>query len=377
MVRSDGIVGGGVPSIDVIIPVHSPLRPLRRAVDSVLNEALTGTKVIVVCHNVSREEIIAASGVRPSPQVEFHELHDGTRSPAGPRNHGISVSSAQYLAFLDSDDVLDAGALGLWAGECVRHDFPDVLIGQVHAQGGRRFSVPSPRVGRYMRLSARRDLLNDRTAPQGVLVSRQLLLSPGAPLYEIGAPIGEDLAIGLFIWNQPRRIAYSRFLPGYQLRADADDRVTSLSYPLEIRLHPIRSLLRLEWFRSLDPRARGAIARKLIRIELLGIVRDLALDEELGPEQLTELREFVHSLEQLAPSALRDLPLWETTIIRCVREEDGQRLARMLAPSSYLARVVRALLPGHVRGLAAPEQTYVRAMRTLLGRSLLRRPANR
>ncbi len=373
MTRStDRIVSEGVPDIDVIIPVHSPLRPLRRAVSSVLGEAMAGVKVIVVCHNISREAIIEASGVRPSPDVEFHELHDERRSPAGPRNHGIAVSRARYIAFLDSDDVLDTGALRRWAGECARHGFPDVLIGQVHSQGGRRFSAPCPRVGRRTRLSARRDLLNDRTAPQGILVRRELLLDPDAPWFETGAPIGEDLAIGLFIWNRARSIAYSRFRAGYQLRADADDRVTSLPYPLETRLHPIRSLLEQEWFHELDPEARGAVARKLIRIEFVGLVRDLARDGNLGPDQLAELRTLLQAIEHLDPSALRALPFWETRVIGCVRDGDEERLVRMLAASSSLTRIVGALLPGDVRELAAPEQTYVRAARSILGRALLR-----
>lgn len=360
--------------IDVIIPVHSVSRPLRRAVDSVLSGGLPGVKALVICHNLSREEIIEASGLTPSADLEFHEFRDSIRSPAGPRNHGISVSRASYVAFLDSDDLFDADALRLWADEAGAHGHPDLLVGQVHSEQARFFSTPCPRVGRRTGLRPHRDLLNDRTAPQGVLVRRQLLRPPASPRFDSQVPIGEDLVIGLYLWNAARSVVYSRFRAGYQLKADAGDRLTSVAYPVGTKLYPVRNLLEQDWPYALDARSRGALAKKLIRFELVGLSLEFAREDRLGRDELAEISVVLRMIEDFYPAVALSLPLWESRFVKYVRDEDHDGLLGMLNSRSKWARAAQSLLPGHLSGVGAPEQGYIRAFRTVIGGKLLRGP---
>ena len=359
--------------IDVIIPVHSMERPLRRAVESATKGAPEHLRVIVVCHNLPKQAMIDASGVLPSDTVEFHEFHDGRKSPAGPRNFGFSVSRGEYVAFLDSDDFFDEGALREWAEECARRGRPEVLVGQVHSQSRRYLITPCPRVGRFTRLSAQRDLLSDRTAPQGVLIRRAALEPLGADLFQVGAPLGEDLSVGLFIWNCIGDVAYSRSRAGYRLSDEGGDRITSAFHPLDTRLQPVGEVLEREWLAGLSPENRGAVARKLIRFDLINAIRGAARADALHRTHIAGLQALVLAVEQLRPGALRLLPLWETRVLRYIKNGDYDQLRNALQPSSHPKRVIERLFPGHVLGVFSPEQNYIRAFRTVLVRITLRR----
>ena len=189
-------------AVDVVIPVHTDKRPIRRAVASVLTSQ--HASALVVCHNVSADSIYEKLEGLDLSRLRLIEHRDELRSPAGPLNAGVRATRSKYLTFLGSDDELDKGILDAWAMEL---NGQDVHIGQLFADGGRRVLSPAPRVGRYDRLHPVKDLLNYRTSPVATLVNRELITSESSPWFTEGVRTGEDIALGVFLWKTARRIS--------------------------------------------------------------------------------------------------------------------------------------------------------------------------
>jgi glycosyltransferase involved in cell wall biosynthesis len=89
-----------MPYFSVIIPVHNRYRPVKEAIDSVLAQTFTDYELIVVDDGSTDDT--------PRVQQEYAEriryLRQENRGVSAARNAGVAASSAQWLAFLDSDD---------------------------------------------------------------------------------------------------------------------------------------------------------------------------------------------------------------------------------------------------------------------------------
>lgn len=104
--------------VGVIMPTFRRRQPLLKAVRSVLNQ----THREVECHVVddaSGDDSLAVLDVIQDSRLRIHAL-DKNGGPAGARNFGVQQSSAEVIAFLDSDDY--------W--------FPNKLEAMLKAMGG-------------------------------------------------------------------------------------------------------------------------------------------------------------------------------------------------------------------------------------------------
>lgn len=306
-------------SVEVVIPVHSTERPIARAVRSALASPADRVRVLVVCHNLPSTDIAAELGDVDDPRLRLIEHTDGVPSPAGPLNAGVRASEADYLAFLGSDDELEPGALAGWLEELDRAPGPlDVLIGRLSSDSAGRIPAPLPRPFRSRGLDPVRDRLNFRTAPVGALVRRRLVLDPESPGFIEGLSIGEDIELGIFLWNRASCIAHSRCAAGYRIHEDGDDRVTGALRPLASALEPLRRLAAAGWFRALPMRRRSAAAAKLIRHQVLAQVRSRHRTDGFGRDDAAAARECAHALLDAAPGALGLLSREEAGLARAV-----------------------------------------------------------
>ena len=336
-------------TVEVVIPVHSTARPIARAVRSSLAAPSDRIRVTVVCHNLPSADIAAGLEGIDDPRLRLIEHVDGIPSPAGPLNAGVRASEADYLAFLGSDDELEPGALAEWLGEIDRsRSAPDVLIGRLGSDSAGRILAPLPRPFRYRGLDPVRDRLNFRTAPVGALVRRRLLLDPDSPGFIEGLGIGEDIELGIFLWNRADGIAHSRGAAGYLIHEDGDDRVTGEARPLSAALEPLDRLAAAGWFRALPPRRRAAAAAKLVRHQVLAQIRSRHRAGGLGDADAAAARRTVEALRDAAPGALGLLS----------REEAG--LARALldsGPAGVGAHLSRA--HGRLAGLLSDSPRHL------------------
>lgn len=263
-------------SIEVAIPVHDPARPLARALDSVLGQqpelAKLGVelRVTVVCHNISVEEIKASVSPKQAADdaVTWLPCHDGSKSPAGPRNAALAASSATFLSFLDSDDYLERGSLGAWWLAAREHQAAAV-IAPLRTPEGTILHTPRIRPGRPAVLDPVRDGLAYRSLPFGLL-RRAALLECGFG-YAEGIPIGEDLETTVKLWFRGGSIVYPYGAPAYcQTDDSGPERVTSTLRPLAEEFQWLDAMVQAPWLRQAPLRERRTIALKLMRIHGIG-----------------------------------------------------------------------------------------------------------
>jgi len=90
------------PSVSVVIPTHNRPGPLRRAVQSVIDQGYDGRLEIIVVFDASE---IEAPEVTPDPRVTLRTINNSrSRGLAGARNSGIMAAHHAFVAFLDDDD---------------------------------------------------------------------------------------------------------------------------------------------------------------------------------------------------------------------------------------------------------------------------------
>jgi len=348
-----------LPSIDVVIPVHTAERPIARAVRSVLSAHNPKVRALVVCHNIDAVRIAKNLHGLHDPRLELIEYRDQIPSPAGPLNAGVRAASSDYVTFLGSDDEFGSGSLDAWSIELHGQQ---LHIGQLLADGEGRVFAPAPRIGRFEQLNAAKDLLNYRTAPVGALISRELISRPESPGFTEGFRTGEDITLGAYLWNRAESITYSRFHDGYRIREDGSDRVSTELPALAVLTAPIDTLLAQLWITQLDVRATTALGVKLIRNHLLESCRALAQSGKLSAADLAQANRVLNVLLQFAPRALGYMPRQDAIPARLLmRGKLADFAQRMAAPGqgSLWNRVV----PGNPLRVCSAESIIRRVIR--------------
>ncbi len=298
------------PRVDVIIPVHTPQRPIARAVASVLRDTRAAVRVNVVCHNTSTSSIEDALGQWAfDRRVRLLEHQDEVRSPAGPLNAGYKASTAEFTALLDSDDEYEPGAIDAWLRVQSRDD-SDVVIQPLRLANGRPTRTPPLRPGRTRSLDGVKDRLAYRSRQHG-LVRRarfpDLRMTPGLRT-------GEDIEQGMRIWYSDARISYARRAPAYVIHVDAQDRASASSKPAAEALRFLEVVLNPDLAGTLDAPQREAFAIKILRTTIMDVL-GAALRAGARREDLDALSEAVRRVVNFSPSARGALGLHEAAVI--------------------------------------------------------------
>ena len=91
------------PKVSVVIPTYNRADKLRRTLDSLMRQTINDFEV-VICDDGSTDE--TADVVNEySPLLDItYDFSDNYGGPARPRNRGVKLARAPYIAFLDSDD---------------------------------------------------------------------------------------------------------------------------------------------------------------------------------------------------------------------------------------------------------------------------------
>jgi hypothetical protein len=125
----------------VIIPVYNRGEMVKEAIDSVLSQSFRNFELIVVDDGSTDDtpEVLAEYGDR---------LKLITQENAGPesaRNNGAGAARGEYLAFLDSDDVMLPRALGVYERIIAAVGRPALIMASMfHFRGG---GPPTPKCG--------------------------------------------------------------------------------------------------------------------------------------------------------------------------------------------------------------------------------------
>lgn len=312
-----GQVSSG-PIVDVIIPIHEPSRPLERALRSLLVTGLAvGVEALitVVCHNTPAAEVRSRLPPDLRTMAQFLEFHDGLPSPAGPRTFALDNTGARYIAFLDSDDMFDPGALSAWVSLAEKHHLDAVIPPERH-DTGRDIRTPPVRRFRIGNLHPLRDRLSYRTAPLGLI--RRATVAKLKLAFGSGVRNGSDQIFALKLWFDSNKVRFARGAPGYVVGGDAETRVTTQMQPLAAELKSTKDVFGTMWFHDLPVEARNAIAVKFIRLQLFGGI-ERRLEAGLWTQAShRDAAEFLDIVAGVAPGFERSLSVADTRLCRAV-----------------------------------------------------------
>ena len=337
----------------MIIPVHSTLRPVGRAVASVVAGGLPvsgadGVRITVVCHNIDADSIRGLLAAEHRPLVELVECYDETTNPAGARNLALGRSTARYVSFLDSDDALAPGALAAWARTARRHG-SDVVLPRLVTDSGGSVRTPVPRPLRRTCLDPVRDRLAYRTHAFGLL-RREFLVARGAH-FNGGYATGEDQEIVARTWFGGGRIDRAPRAARYVLHDDAADRLSGQTRPLADDLAAAADLLGGSWFAGLGAAQRTAIAVKVLRVQFFAGVHARAGD--WSPADARAAREFTARVAAVAAPALGVLSRADRDLLELAERPGAspaavraasERRRRFGRPATLLTRELRRVL---------------------------------
>ena len=169
------------PLVSVIVPVYNRERFLRETLDSVFALEYEPLEVIVV-DDGSTDGSAAIAQSFP----EVRHLRQENSGPGAARNTGIEASHGEFVAFVDSDDVVLPHKLAVQVGYLLDH--PDVTA----TLGRQEWITPPP--------NAVPDLVwgdLDGITPISIVIRRAALLEIGCFDPELRGPEDVDLLVRL------------------------------------------------------------------------------------------------------------------------------------------------------------------------------------
>lgn len=315
--------------VDVILPVHSATRPVRRAAASVLTGTQANVRVLVIAHNIDPEIIRTNLGeLIDDPRVELLALTDGIPSPSGPMNLGMDHATAPYFALLGSDDEFSAGAIDAWLA-LARETGASTVLGRIDREVSGPDPLPPTRRGRIRDLDAVKDRLAYRCAPLG-LVSRAHF---GELRFTPGLHSGEDLEFTARLWFEGEHIAYARTSPGYYGHEDESDRVTRASRTVAEDFAFLDAIEKGSWFQQLSRSQRLALGVKNLRLHFFdAVLLRLNAPEGIGAHRQALLA-VLEQVNRMSPGALALLARADRDVIDAVRssQPDRERILHLLS----------------------------------------------
>lgn len=94
--------------ISVIIPAYNAARTIRRCIQSVLDQTYTEWEMIIVDDGSKDDTLDICQSYDDSRIRVLHKENGGVSSA---RNHGLKFAQGDYIAFIDSDDFIEADYL--------------------------------------------------------------------------------------------------------------------------------------------------------------------------------------------------------------------------------------------------------------------------
>ncbi len=300
------------PVVDVVIPVHTPQRPVARATASVLATATVETRVTVVCHNVAAAAISEALGSwAEDPRVRLVHLEDGLPSPAGPINAGLEAATGEFTALLGSDDEYEPGAIDAWLA-VARRDNASLVIPPLRVTPGGASLSPPTRPFRSRKLDGVRDRLAYRSVQLGLAARSEF----GHVRMTEGLRTGEDIIQGATLWYSGARISMARGGPGYLIHVDdAQGRTSAAPKPAAETFRFLDAVLAPEFVNTLSAGQCKSFGVKLLRSTVMDVLFG-ALDADSLDQDRAALRDAVLRILTMAPTAIHVVSRRDSRILR-------------------------------------------------------------
>ncbi|HVA05823.1 MAG TPA: glycosyltransferase [Acidimicrobiales bacterium] len=111
--------------MSVVIPVFNGAAFLTAAVESALSQEGEAVEVVVVDDESTDDSAQLAAAI--PAVICLQQAHAG---PAAARNAGVAISSGEFIAFLDADDLMPANKLAIQVGHLRSHPEVGCVLGR-------------------------------------------------------------------------------------------------------------------------------------------------------------------------------------------------------------------------------------------------------
>jgi CDP-glycerol glycerophosphotransferase len=285
-----------MPAVTVVVICYNDAGNLPAAVRSATRQTLRDLEIVIVDDGSSDDTPSVASALAATDaRVRYHRLDVNSGGCSRPRNTGVELATAEFVTFLDSDDVLPRRACASLLA-AARRTGADVTCGRWvrrhHAPT--RYIAPHPGLHRQpatvTSIAERPEQLYDGIAPAKLY--RRQLLADEAIVFPEGL-LYEDLLFTAEAYVTARRITTTTDLVYvYNVRPSAD--VPSITLRREVRNWRDR----FEVHRRIDEfmRTRGiapgivlAQHTKFLGLDLALFLRDLRLSDAGARAELVSL----------------------------------------------------------------------------------------
>ena len=117
------------PLFSIVIPCYNYGHWLARAVNSVLAQDGADWELLVINDGSTDATDAVATALLRQHEPRLRYLTQANRGLAATRNRGIDATRGDYLIFLDADDEMAPGALGVYRAMIARHPGVDMVAG--------------------------------------------------------------------------------------------------------------------------------------------------------------------------------------------------------------------------------------------------------
>lgn len=237
--------------VSIIIPLYNKAPYITKALDSVLAQTFTDYECLIINDgSTDNSEAIVQSWLAQHSQytVHFTLYTQENVGVSAARNHGISLSTGDFVAFLDADDWWSPTFL-----EEMLHlvqQYPDAGIygcDYYRVKNGKLLTYPKHAFGyiNYYKVYVRSGAMP--LHPDGVLVPRHViedLRLKNEDWFSVGIKMGEDFLFFMKIVTRYKVAYLNKQLVYFNQDADADNRATTKLH--DPKYHMLWNLDRIE-----------------------------------------------------------------------------------------------------------------------------------
>lgn len=125
--------------ISVIVPIYNTGTPLKRCVDSLLQQEYSPLEIILVDDGSIDKETLSLCEHFQHSYPNIRVIHQANGGASKARNTGIDNAKGRFIGFVDSDDRIDKDAYKNLYEMAVKHD-ASLVLGALEIEGGRQRS---------------------------------------------------------------------------------------------------------------------------------------------------------------------------------------------------------------------------------------------
>lgn len=225
--------------VSIIVPVYNAEKYLSECIDSILSQTLTDLEVILV-DDGSIDDSPEICDQYAAQYTQIKVIHKANAGAASARNDGLDVAQGEYVAFVDSDDWIDADMYKRMADTAEANDCDLVICDCLkESESGSQLYTHDLPAGFYDRehmysVYFPQLLMPDTmeypvTISNGLLLIRREVISANGITFPEGMRFSEDLLFGSEVGYYAQSMTYLKGYAPYHYRQNPDS-VTHTAY---------------------------------------------------------------------------------------------------------------------------------------------------